>query len=358
MRHARDALIDQVEASRSRRLSGLLPTLGILLVGALVGGGTSAAIAAVIANGNEPSDPTIAAIPAPQLGDELPGTPLITTVGEIQVFTLTETTSIVIPTPAGATAVRVRLSCHAAGDLVVRGNDTELTCNDVAPDVIAGGGFASGFGFSPLGPDLTIGVTMSDGTVGSLSVQYTREARTPWAINSAGQSYGVAWQGYPDLLAVVGRSAEGVPTVGYVPQWVAVRPTSDQAAEWKHELQEKFPDGQVPLTTGDGRSVIGSYWVDDDANTLWLDELWSRIQGQYPEAERPPAVQLAPAVLPSSWPTAMTTCMVGAGFAEVVVKPDATLEYGARDLAFELAEYSCWASNPLGAHVSTLPVEP
>jgi hypothetical protein len=355
---ARGVLVDRVEASRRRRLPALVPTLGLLLVGAIVGGAASAAVAAAI--GGSSAEPSITPIPAPQLGEELPGTPIFSTVGEVQVFTLTESTEITLETPPGATTVSIRLSCTSEGALsvsaMVHGGPLGTSCEDVPADVIAGGGFASGFGFSPLEPSLTLGVSTNDGTIGSLSVQFTREVSTALATNSSGQTYGVAWHGdYPDLVAVVGSSSDGRPIVGYVPQHVVVRPTSDKAAEWKRELQEQYPDDVIPLTTGDGVTAIGTYWVDDDANALWLDELWADLQKRYPDAERPPGAQLSPSRVPAEWPAAMATCMAGLGVQDVTVRPDGSLEHHPVDEAFELAEYQCWAQNPLGAHAQMGP---
>lgn len=355
---ARAALVERVEATRRRTVPGLLPTLGLLLVGAIVGGAASAAVA--VALGGSSAEPSITPLPAPLLGDELPGTPIISTVGEVQVFTLTQSTELTIDTPPGATSVSVRLSCESAGDLsvstTVRDNPMASDCTGVPADVIAAGGFASGFGFSPLEPSMTVAVTTTDGTIGSLSVQFTREVRTALATNSSGQTYGIIWNGtFPDLVAVVGRSADGKPTVGYVPQHVVVRPTSDKAAEWKRELQEQYPDDVIPLTTGDGVTAIGTYWVDDDANALWLDELWSDLHSRYPDAERPQGTEHAPTLLPSEWPAAMSTCMAGLGFQDVTVSPDGSLKYEPADQAFELAQFQCWAQNPLGAHVSMAP---
>ena len=358
MRAARAALVERIEATRRRTVPGLLPTLGLLLVGAIVGGAASAAVAVVI--GGSSVEPSITPLPAPQFGEELPGTPIFSTVGEVQVFTLTESTEITIDTPPGATTVSVRLSCESEGALSVstmaRGNPVGSGCEDVPADVIAAGGFASGFGFSPLEPSMTMSVSTTDGTIGSLSVQFTREVRTALAINSSGQTYGVTWHGdFPDLIAVVGSASDGRPIVGYVPQQVVIRPTSDQAAEWKRDLEQQYPDDVIPLTTGDGVTAIGTYWVDDDANALWLDALWDNLQTRYPDADRPSGAGMAPSLLPSEWPAAMSTCMAGLGFQDVTVSPDGTLEYETVDQDFELAQYQCWAENPLGAHVQVSP---
>jgi hypothetical protein len=357
MRAARAALIERVEGTRRRTPPALLPTLGLLLVGAIVGGAASAAVA--VALGGSSAEPSVVPLPPPQFGDELPGTPLFSTVGEVQVFTLTQSTEFTIDTPAGANIVGVRLSCQSAGGLSVttmaRGNPAVSSCEGVTADVIAAGGFAGGFGFSPLEPTMTVSVK-TDGTIGSLSVQFTREVRTPLATNSSGQTYGVIWNGtFPDLAAVVGRSPDGSPIVGYVPQHVVVRPTSDKAAEWKRGLLEQYPDSVIPLTTGDGVTAIGSYWVDDDANELWLDELWSDLHSRYPDAERPTGAGLTPSLLPSEWPAAMSTCLAGLGFPDVTVGADGSLEHHPVDEAFELARYQCWAQNPLGAHVQVAP---
>jgi hypothetical protein len=355
MAAARAVLVDRVVRTKTRGMPGVLPAIGLVLVGVLVGGAASAAVAVAV-NRSEPTASVV--LPAPLMGEELPGTPIISVAGDAQVFTLATTESFTVPTPPGATSVRVRLSCLSAGQLTIWTPFRQSGLGSGCSDAIGDGAFSGGYGFSPVGSEVPFDV-VTDGTVASLSVQFVREVSPAWAVNSAGQTYGIIWHGAPDLAAVVGSGDDGRPVVGYVPAEYALRPQQEKAAEWKRELLSRYPDGVVPMTTGDGLTVVGGFSVDDDANDLWLDTLWEEIAAAYPAASRPepsPGEGGGPTrdyyVMPSEWPTAMTSCLVTAGYADAVATPASTVEGLPDTMDAALAEYGCWSSLAIVTHVT------
>jgi hypothetical protein len=336
MMAARDHLVREVERVSRRRRPALIPALGLVLIGLLVGSATSAAVAVVVNHSQH--DASFVELPAPTLGEELPGAPIVSVVGDPVVFTVTESTTIKVTAPVEATDIRVGLSCSRTGGMEITTPVGQLACTHTASAE-----FSSGVGFPVAGSEVTFDVR-SDGSPSSLAIQFVRETQTPWSVNSAGQTYGSAnSSGFPDLIAVVGNGVGGMPTVGYARSAYVVRPTSDKLAEWKRELLEVYPDGAIPLTTGDGQSVIGQFSVDHDALDVWLDRLWAEISEKFPEANRPQVGANGASVVASQWTGAITACLTAAGLTNEWIDSDAIPAKQEQALSL----YRCWASVPL-----------
>jgi hypothetical protein len=80
------------------------------------------------------------------------------------------------------------------------------------------------------------------------------------------------------------------------------------------------------------------------------DQAWTELSAKYPDAKRP-AAKLVKLTSPDSWPDAMVGCMHDAGFADVTVGDDQSIQSGsiptAQSQDYDVAMYACGVMFPL-----------
>ena len=274
----RAGLISEVAARPSRRRRWLA-SVGLVMVGALAGAGAATAFAttgswlpAPAQGAAEPSPeaPPPAgeggAVEAP-LGHE-PGAPIISTLGAPFGQVVNSTAVLPLDPPAGATHVRVTVSCEGDG-AVFWGPDPDGNNPSVEG---CDNGVTAWYDF-PLDDTVTaLHITPDDGTTAAVTVQYLNYAQTRLGVNQHGQTYGDGTgDQVPDLIYAIGQSPDGEEILGYVraedlaafsPDHPGSPANPEEALRWMKEREQRYPNGyDVPLFASDGTTQLGTFHV-------------------------------------------------------------------------------------------------
>lgn len=287
----RAGLIANVASSRPRRRFAW--AAGLLAVGAIAGAGVSAAAFAAtdqspsagqdayeVGTGivvEHPSGPPTPALTDPVIAPPgvVPGTPVITVVGDPVSLTITTPTQLALTDrPDAATHVRVTITCLTAGKIVwgtdPSGNNPSSSCT------VSDAGTPSGTAWMDLPLDTstdTLFVTPGPGAEASVTLQYVNYVPTLFGVNARGETYGdaISDRGQPDLILVEVTSADGTQIQGYVrtselnassPEHAGQPSNPDEALKWQAERDEKYPNGwDIPVYESDGVTVMGSFHV-------------------------------------------------------------------------------------------------
>lgn len=274
----RAGLVDNVAAAPPRRRRLVWGT-GLVLAGVLAGAGASAgafaATGLLTAPAAQPAGQPTPAVPDAVIApdDVIPGTPLTTLIGEAISLPFAAAMEVPFAPPAGATHARVTITALEPGRVewgTDRGGNNGLSMWDAAD--LVDGPATTWFDF-PL--DATVDTLFIDpiAAEGIVTVQYVTMVPTLYKVNENGETYGAGdpYSGDVDLVAVLGRAADGSPVDGYAraadllafsPDHPGEPANPEQALEWQNELAEKYPDGwTVPLYESDGTTVIGKFQV-------------------------------------------------------------------------------------------------
>lgn len=110
----------------------------------------------------------------------------------------------------------------------------------------------------------------------------------------------------------------------------------------------------VVATTGCTATAVDSHAADPtssltDAQIMGesLDQLWSQVQAQYPDATRP-SVEMVRTISTDEWAQVMADCLSEEGFSSVRANDDGSIEWGdiSQVQAFDVARYVCTAKFP------------
>ncbi|BDO40837.1 hypothetical protein [Cellulomonas sp. NTE-D12] len=239
--------------------------IALVLAGALVGGGATAAAFGAASSrvpiarpSGEPSPSLGAAVDAPP--GVVPGAPIISLVGTPITRTVSTRTTISLqPRPAAATHARVVVTPTAAGTLsfgTSAGGDNPSASFDAA-DVTRGSQGASWYDFPLDGTVDSLFLTPSAGFAGTVTVQYVTHIPTRLGVNARGQTFGVsgsAPQGDPDLVAV--QATNGKSGYAYAADLEGPQPTSPAGAGTNPEHGRT-----IPVYESDGSTVIGEFAI-------------------------------------------------------------------------------------------------
>ncbi|MBO1902574.1 hypothetical protein J4H92_11510 [Leucobacter weissii] len=268
-------------ASARRRFPNVLLAILLVVSGAL--GGAGVAVGAYAVSGGispelaaEPStDPDrVDGLDAP--GGVIPGTPIISLLGEPQSHTFDDEDleiDLLPDAPHGATHARVTLQGTAAGTVafgVDPGGDNPSARWD-ATDI--GNPRSSAWEDILLDRDRRILYLSAAGAAGVATIQFVSHVPTELGVNASGETYGVGdfAEGEPDLVAVTGVGPDGGAVLGYAratdleafsPDHPGLPSDPDQATAWQAERDAKYPNGwEVPVYESDGTTEIGSFRV-------------------------------------------------------------------------------------------------
>lgn len=237
----------------------------------LVAGGAVSATAAILRPSSAAQPFTIGSpvglkgVPAP--AGTLPGTPIMSLLGNGPVREVSSQSVLHLDhIPAGATDVRVSVTCLSAGTIAwgpdPSGNNPSSTC--LTSDVGAGSGSGS-YDFALADANSSIYLDVTGRWV--VSSQYLTKVETAWGVNSHGQTYGVekSGAGSPDLVAVEGKTNSGSTVSGYAfaKQLQGPTPTSPaDASGWAKKLKQQYPSGiPIPIYKNDGATRIGTFTI-------------------------------------------------------------------------------------------------
>jgi len=282
MRERLVAVVDHTPPGRRTRR--LLAGIGLVVAGALVGGGTAAATAQIwnpqpyFAQGHPLVEPTSnPGVLAP--AGQLPGQPIISLVGPVASEVVDgEERIIQLDPPTGATHLRVTLTCTSPGTTAwgfdPGGNNLSSSC--AASDV--GSSSSSGWMDFELG-DLSMFpqydlfyVQPSGGASSIVTLQYLNLIETAWEVNAAGETCGVSKPGFgePDLTAVMALTPNGdyIEAFARAEQLLypfpgAHPPTSpEDALEQQEQHDRDYPNGiDIPAYECDGVTQVGTFHV-------------------------------------------------------------------------------------------------
>lgn len=262
----------------------LLAGVGLVVAGALAGGGAVTATAQIwnpqpyFPEAVPVVEPTSnPGIPAP--AGHLPGQPVVSLLGQAATYEVEGQERIIpVEPPAGATHVRVGLTCTTPGQtgwgFDPGGNNPAASCG--ASDV--GSTSASGWMDFDLSDDTMypqhelIYVQPVSGAESIVTVQYLAMIETAWEVNAAGETCGVAKPGFgePDLVGVVALAPNGEYVDGFVRRTELLYPFPGQheptspadAVEQQEQHQEIYPTGiDIPAFECDGVTQVGTFHV-------------------------------------------------------------------------------------------------
>lgn len=251
---------ETIRATTTGRRARWAPALGLVLSGALLGGGISAAAVAFTSNPGAPAPPGVE-----------PGGSIVTELGTLESFDISGSRDIPLSNiPAEATHVRVAVMCLTPGmtswGLDAGGNNPSSSCE--AHDVLT----SSWYDFAVAEGDVLF-VDVSDDAESRVSLRYLDSVETAWGVNESGETYGADRPGLgaPDLTAVVGVAPTGEPIRGYVrsdallgsgPDRPGLPSSPEEALEWQAEREAKYPNGwDIPLFASDGVTQLGTFRV-------------------------------------------------------------------------------------------------
>ena len=257
----RNGLVAEVASTRrTTRRRGWMNVAVFAVSGALVGGAVSgAAWAASSARDAAPvqlGDVQNTGVPAPE--GVTPGTPIVSLLaggGSVYVDAVRE---IPLDPPAGATHVRVTVTCLAPGGLTwglnAAGDNPRIGCGARDAEIASPGWFD--FDFAE-GRTLYLGSVSGAFTVGW---QYLNLVETAWGLTLDGETYGEAKPDgrTPDLIAVIGTAPDGGFVNGYAHVDALTGPlptTPEEAATW-----DPYPR-EVPVYAPDGVTQLGVFTV-------------------------------------------------------------------------------------------------
>ena len=161
--------------------------------------------------------------------------------------------------PAGATDIAVEFWCLSAGTFML-GDGSKVICG--LSDI----GSRSGATLPLADGQHSTTVRTSDNALWRLSAAYVNSTTTPWAINGAGKTFGVANEhGTPDLISVA--TTDGKYGYAFAKQiadadgsTAATGFTSpQQALDWQKNMAGKTII--VPVYLSDGKTRIGDFIV-------------------------------------------------------------------------------------------------
>jgi hypothetical protein len=276
----REAVIDYVAAHPVRHLRRAWATAGLIVLGAVVGGGVSTAAFATMGHAGfvspqQPSGEVVADLGEPVAAPPgtLPGAPIISLLGEPASVLVARDEAISLDDrPAAATHLRVTVTPLTAGTLHfgtdVGGNNPSGSWSGADLD-----SRSTIWDDRPLNASThTLYLTPAGGFTGTVTLQYVTHIPTRLGVNASGQTFGVEGgpAGTPDLISVTGRSPDGGEVSGYArstdllwassPDHPGPPANPEQALQWQQERPEKYPNGwDIPVFESDGVTQIGTF---------------------------------------------------------------------------------------------------
>ncbi len=266
----RSGLVENLACPPRRRLPRWVAILTFAVAGAAAGGAVSAA--AVGLRPVPQASPFTIGSPAglkgvPALPGTQPGTPIVSLLGGGASLEVSTSTTVPLSgIPAGASDVRVTVTCETDGRVAwgtdPSGNNPSMGCT---PTDVGTTSASSFYDFGVKGADHAIYLDVTGEWI--VSYQYLKKVETAWGVNSPGQTYGVEKPaaGSPDLLAVEGTSDDGTTVDGYAfaEQLQGPMPTSPaEAKDFSKKLAQEYPDGiPVPVYKSDGTTRIGTFTI-------------------------------------------------------------------------------------------------
>lgn len=279
----RAALITEVAERMPQPRRRALWATALVAGGVMLGvGGTAGAFAASGAlSSPDPAMPTADGRADPDYPDPvpappgtIPGSPIVSALGEPFSAAIAGSTEVPLDPPDGATELRVTITPSEPGSLGwgldAGGNNPRVS---VSARDIEGGTATTWYDFPVDGSERTFYLDAGNGYEGTATFQWTLQIPTELGVNARGETFGVAAPvvGTPDLILVVAETPDGGWTEGYArsadlnassPDHPGLPSSPAEALEWQREAQEKYPDGwQIPVFESDGVTQVGVFTI-------------------------------------------------------------------------------------------------
>jgi hypothetical protein len=277
----REAVIGYVTTHLARPRRRAWAVTGLIVAGALAGGGVSTAAFAASGTFGSVSPQQPSGQPIPDLGEAIaappgtsPGAPVISMLAEptSQFVSQDEAVSLA-DRPADATHLRITVVPMSTGMLNF---GTDPGGNNASAEWSGTDNLAEAIVWydNPLDATTdTFYLTPDGGFTGTVTLQYVVHVPTHLGVNAAGQTFGVEGgpDGTPDLILVTGRAPDGSEVTGYArnadlfatsPDHPGRPENPEQALQWQAERDLKYPNGwDIPVFEQDGTTQIGVFHV-------------------------------------------------------------------------------------------------
>lgn len=246
----------------------ILRAVGLVVAGALAGGGVSAAAFAATEARQMIAQPT--GQPTPDLGAPvdappgvLPGSPIVSLLSTPLIATIAAETVIPLDTvQEAATHARLTVQATSTGSLVF-GTDASGNNPSASWDRLTGDGHDAAWYDFPLDESVqALYLEPAGGFTGTVTVQYVNYVPTRLGVNAQGETFGVsgsAEAGEPDLVAVEATNGK----TGYAKASDlegGPMPTSPEDALARQEAN-KEGNVTIPVYESDGITVIGEFTI-------------------------------------------------------------------------------------------------
>lgn len=188
----------------------------------------------------------------------LPGTVLVTIVGDAKIERIEGSATVVAEVPENASHVRVTVVCESEGTWEWGLEDQGTTTTACTADNVGSNGY---FDLDAVGSTANVVFITEPNSKAVVTIQPILRIETAWGVNESGQTFGVTKDGAgdPDLLAVVGIAPDGGLVDGYVYSTDLNGPTPTGLVT----DDQGHGDREIPVYLSDGKTRVGVFTISN-----------------------------------------------------------------------------------------------